>query len=48
MLQAVYAIVRFYQELAPALAEAHRVAYPARLERVMLDRLRRLGVPSVS
>jgi predicted nucleotidyltransferase len=42
MLQAVLAIVRFYQELASLLAGAHGIAYPAELERVMLDRLEQL------
>jgi len=43
MLQAALVIVRFYQELAPPLAQAHRITYPADLERVMCDRLERLG-----
>jgi predicted nucleotidyltransferase len=42
MLQSALAIVRFYQELAPALARAHGIAYPAALERVMISRLRKL------
>jgi len=42
MLQAALAIVRYYQEMAPALAGAHGVAYPAELERVMVGRLERL------
>jgi predicted nucleotidyltransferase len=39
MLQAVQDIVRFYQELAPALARAHGLVYPAGLEHVMISRL---------
>jgi hypothetical protein len=39
MLQAALTIVRFYQELAPPLAQAHGLPYPADLARVMTDRL---------
>ena len=39
MLQAALTIVRFYQELAPQLAEAHGIPYPTDLARVMSDRL---------
>jgi len=42
MLQAALLIVRFYQELAPPLARAHGITYPADLERVMSDRLEQL------
>jgi predicted nucleotidyltransferase len=42
MLQAALVIVRFYQELAPPLARAHGLPYPADLERVIYDRLERL------
>ncbi len=42
MLQAAHVIVRFYQELAPPLARAHGIPYPADLERVMSDRLEQL------
>jgi len=42
MLQAALAIVQFYQELAQSLTRAHGIAYPAALERVMLDRLDKL------
>ena len=42
MLQAALVIVRFYQELAPPLAQAHGITYPADLERVMYDRLEQL------
>jgi predicted nucleotidyltransferase len=42
MLQAALVIVRFYQELAPPLARAHRITYPADLERVVSDRLEQL------
>jgi len=39
MLQAALTIVRFYQELAPYLAQAHGIPYPNDLARVMSDRL---------
>jgi hypothetical protein len=39
MLQAALTLVRFYQELALLLTQTHGIAYPAALERVMLDRL---------
>jgi predicted nucleotidyltransferase len=42
MLQAALVIVRFYQELAPPLAQAHGIPYPADLARVMCDRLEQL------
>src|SRR5258708_20933907 len=42
MLQAALVIVRFYQDLAPPLARAHGIPYPADLERVMFDRLEQL------
>jgi predicted nucleotidyltransferase len=43
MLRAVLIVVRYYQDLAPPLATARGIAYPVDLERVMLDRLERLG-----
>jgi hypothetical protein len=42
MLQAALAIARFYQEMAPPLARAHGIPYPADLERVMSGRLEQL------
>src|SRR6266566_6303521 len=39
MLQAALLIVRFYQELAPPLAQTHGIPYPADLARVLYDRL---------
>jgi len=42
MLQAVLAIVRFFQELALLLSRTHGISYPTALERVMLDRLDKL------
>lgn len=42
MLQAALVIVRFYQELAPPLAQAHGIPYPADLARVMSRRLDQL------
>jgi hypothetical protein len=42
MLQAALLIVRFYQELAPPLAQAHGIPYPADLARVLSDRLEQL------
>jgi predicted nucleotidyltransferase len=44
ILQAGLALVRFYQELAPLLAQTHGIAYPDGLERVMIGRLEKLGV----
>jgi hypothetical protein len=43
MLRAARQIVRFYQELARPLAREHGLAYPAEHERLMLERLGRLG-----
>jgi hypothetical protein len=42
MLQAALIIVRFYQELAPPLAQAHGIPYPADLARLMSGRLEQL------
>ncbi len=42
MLHAAQVIVRFYKELAPALAQAHGISYPAALDRLMSDRLEKL------
>src|ERR1700730_9851123 len=42
MLQAALVIVRFYQELAPPLAQAHGITYPTDLERVIYNRLEQL------
>jgi predicted nucleotidyltransferase len=42
MLQAALIIVRFYREVAPPLAQAHGITYPADLERVVSDRLEKL------
>ena len=42
MLRAALVIVRFYLEIAPALAQKYEVQYSHGLERVMLDRLQRL------
>jgi hypothetical protein len=39
MLQAALVIIRFYQELAPLLAQTHGISYPAELDRVMSNRL---------
>jgi hypothetical protein len=43
MLAAARAIVRVYQALAPPLARAHGIEYPAALERIVLDRLAALA-----
>src|SRR5436305_251176 len=43
MFQAVLVIVRFYQELAPPLAQAHGIPYPAELARLMSERLEQVG-----
>jgi len=42
MLQAALVIVRFYQDLAPLLAETHGIPYPADLDRVIYRRLEQL------
>jgi len=42
MLQTALVIVRYYQELAPPLAQAHGIPYPAGLYRVVYDRLEQL------
>ena len=44
MLQAALTIVRFYQELAPPLAQAHGIPYPADLARVMSGRLEQVCI----
>jgi hypothetical protein len=43
MLEAARRMLRFYQDLAPPLAETYGIAYPADLERVMSDRLNALS-----
>ena len=43
MLQAVLVIFRFYQELAPTLAEQHSISYQTELEPMMLAQLQELG-----
>jgi hypothetical protein len=42
MLQAAHALVRYYRDLALALAERHAIAYPTTLDQVMTARLERL------
>jgi Streptomycin adenylyltransferase len=42
MLRAALVIVRFYQEVAPLLAQAHGIPYPADLAQVMAERLEKL------
>ncbi len=44
MLRAALTIVRFYQELAPSVAEAHGIPYPADLAGVMSRRLDQLSI----
>lgn len=41
MLQAALTIIRFYQKLAPSLAQKHNLPYPYELAQVMSDRLER-------
>jgi predicted nucleotidyltransferase len=43
MLQAALDVIRSFKELAPRLAEAYGIAYPERLERVMVDKLEKLS-----
>ena len=45
MLRAARTIISYYQELALLLTREHGLAYPADLERVMLNRLEQLNVP---
>jgi hypothetical protein len=42
MRKAALTIVRFYLEIAPSLAQEHKIPYSQGLERVMMDRLQRL------
>ena len=42
ILKAALVVVRFYREIAPTLAQMHRIHYSQQLERVMLDRLQKL------
>lgn len=42
MIQAAIDIINFYKELAPPLAQAHGIAYPAQLEQMMVERLEKL------
>jgi len=44
MLQAVLTILRYYQEMAPSLASAYGITYPADLERILSERLKKLSV----
>jgi hypothetical protein len=44
MLEAGWIKLRFYQDLAPRLAQQHGLVYPDRLERMMIDRLKHLPV----
>jgi hypothetical protein len=39
MLRAARALVKVYEELAPPLAQAHGIAYPAGLARMLSDQL---------
>ncbi|HEX6270438.1 MAG TPA: aminoglycoside 6-adenylyltransferase [Anaerolineales bacterium] len=48
MLQASLHILHFYKQLAPPLAQAHGITYPADLERVMVDRLKILSNSQMS
>jgi hypothetical protein len=42
MVQAAMALVHYFREVAPPMAEAHGIAYPAALERIALARLEQL------
>jgi predicted nucleotidyltransferase len=48
MLQSALTIVQFYRELAQSLAQTHGLAYPAALDRVMVERLEKLGQAGLS
>lgn len=43
MRQAAHTLLRFYQEVAPPLAQAHGIEYPYELERLMVERLEHLS-----
>jgi len=43
MIQAAQVICRFYQDIAPGLAEAHGLTYQTDLERIMIGQLRKLS-----
>ena len=43
MLQVALVIFRFYQDVAPVLAETDGIKYQTQLERVMLNQLQELG-----
>jgi hypothetical protein len=42
MLQSAFAIVRYYREAAAPLAQQHAIPYPAKLERLMVERLEKV------
>jgi hypothetical protein len=48
MLQSVLVISRFYQDVAPGLAEAYNLTYLTDLERTMISQLKQLGDVSLS
>lgn len=48
MLQAAFALLRFYRDVAPDLAREHGITYQTGLERMMVRRLEELGDASVS
>jgi len=43
MLQAAFTLLRFYQDLAPTLAQEHGITYQTDLERMMVSQLEELG-----
>jgi predicted nucleotidyltransferase len=43
MLEAASVILNSYKELARPLAQAHEIAYPEKLEQVMVERLKKIG-----
>ncbi len=47
LLRAAWAILRFYQAVAPPLARAHGIAYPVDLERVMTGRLEKVSAGQI-
>jgi hypothetical protein len=42
LLEAALVIVGFYRQVAPPLAQAHGITYPAELDRLMVARLEEL------
>jgi len=48
MLQAALVIFRYYQAVAPTLAEAHGITYPVGLEQMIISQLEELDAARLS